>query len=100
MQSLLVSLTPGRAASLVALVVALISVVLGGLALARATRVRAFVALALALAGLLLGGRHLATATGAIGTGSGRLGALVALALALIGLLLGGLALVRSARSA
>jgi hypothetical protein len=60
MRSLLVSLTPGRAASLVALVVALISVVIGGLALARSARGRGLVALTLALVGLLLGGLALA----------------------------------------
>jgi hypothetical protein len=38
-------------------------------------------------------------ATGAVGTGSGRLGAVVALVVGLIGAVLGGLALVRSRRT-
>src|SRR5258705_13050461 len=62
---------PGRLGATVAAVVGLISVVIGGLALARSA--------------------------GRIGTGSGRLGAIVALVVGLIGMVLGGLHLARSA---
>jgi hypothetical protein len=66
-------MTSGRAQALVAAVVGLISLVIGGLALARSA--------------------------GRIGTGKGRPGAIVALVLGLIGMNLGGLALARSRRS-
>jgi len=96
-------ITSGRAQSLVATLVALTSVVIGGSALARSARdlgtgqarSRAFVALAIGLFGIAFAGLRLATATGAIGTGSGRLGAIVALVVAVIGTILGGLALSR-----
>jgi hypothetical protein len=65
-------ITAGRARALVAVVVGLISLVIGGLALARSA--------------------------GRIGTGNGRAGAIVALVLGLIGMNLGGLALARSRR--
>jgi len=64
---------PGRFEANVAAVVGLISLVVGGLALARSA--------------------------GRIGTGNGRAGAIVALVLGLIGMNLGGLALARSRRS-
>jgi Family of unknown function (DUF6223) len=67
------AITNGRARALVAAVVGLISLVIGGLALARSA--------------------------GRIGSGGGRAGAIVALALGLIGMNLGGLALARSRRS-
>jgi Family of unknown function (DUF6223) len=99
-------ITSGRAQSLVALAVALISMVVGGLALARSARGadairrgRPIVALVVGLIGMALSGLHLASTTGGIGTGSGRLGAIVALAVALAGTLLGGLALARSRRT-
>lgn len=97
----------GRAGAIVAAVVGLISLVIGGLALARsaglvgagAGRAGAFVALALGLIGTVLSVAHLGSSTGGFGTGSGRAGAIVALALGLIGMNLGGLALARSRRS-
>jgi hypothetical protein len=57
------------------------------------------VALLAGLIGVVLSGLHLATATGAIGTGSGKLGAIVALVVGLIGMTLGGLAIARAPRS-
>jgi len=68
-----IGITPGRARALVAAVVGLISLVVGGLALARSA--------------------------GRIGAGNGRAGAIGALVLGLIGMNLGGLALARSRRS-
>ena len=68
-----IGITPGRARALVAVAVGLISLVAGGLALARSAD--------------------------RIGTGNGRAGAIVALVLGLIGMNLGGLALARSRRS-
>ena len=68
-----IGITSGRARALVGAVVGLISLVVGGLALARSA--------------------------GRIGTGNGRAGAIVALVLGLIGMNLGVLALARSRRS-
>jgi hypothetical protein len=100
MLSVLVSLgiTTGRAASLAALAIALISLVTGGLALRRSGRARALWALVGGMISVVSSGLHLASSTGAIGTGSGRLGAIVALAVGLIGTGLGGLALARARR--
>lgn len=103
---LAIDLTPGRARSLVGAVVALISLVIGGWALARAAgsigsgkgRTGAIVALLLGLIGIVLSVVHLGSSTGGFGTGSGRAGAIVALVLGLIGMNLGGLALARSRR--
>jgi Family of unknown function (DUF6223) len=97
----------GRAGAVVAWLVALIGVVIGGLALARSAgrigtgngRDGAIVALVLGLIGMALAGLHLATSTGGIGTGNGRAGAILALVLGLIGLVLGRLALARSSRT-
>jgi len=96
-------ITSGRAQALVALVVGLISVVLGARALSRSAAGqgsrRTTAALGVGLIGMLLSGLHLANAKGGIGTGSGRLGGMVALVVALIGTALGGLALARSRRA-
>ena len=100
-------LTAGRARSLVAAAVGLVSLIIGALALARSSgridsgngRSGAVVALLLGLIGIVLSVVHLATFTGGFGTGSGRAGAIVALVLGLIGVILGGLVLVRSRRS-
>jgi hypothetical protein len=101
------AITSGRARALVAVAVGLISLVIGGLALARTAgrigigngRAKAIVALVLGLIGMVLSVVHLGTSTGGFGTGSGRAGAIVALVLGLIGMNLGGLALDRSRRS-
>jgi uncharacterized protein DUF6223 len=99
-----VGMTPGRAQSLGALAVGLISLILGGLALGRSgggaggRPRRATVALVVGVIGMIASVVRLATSTGGIGTGSGRLGAIVALLVALIGTFLGGLALARSRR--
>ena len=93
----------GRAGAQVAALMALLGVVAGGLALARATgrvdgnaRDGAVASLVLGMVGLFLAGIHLATSSGGIGTGNGRAGAIVAVVLGLIGIGLGRLALVRS----
>jgi hypothetical protein len=64
-----------------------------------AGRARAIVAAVVGLISLVIGGQALARSTGRIGTGNGRAGAIVALVLGLIGMNLGGLALARSRRS-
>ena len=100
-------ITTGRARALVAAAVGLISLVIGGLALARAAgrlgtgngRVAAIVALVLGLIGMVLCVVHLGSSTG-FGTGGGRAGAIVGLVLGLIGMIVGGLALARSRRGA
>jgi hypothetical protein len=102
-----IGVTNGRARAIVAAVVGLISLVVGGLALARSAgrigagngRAGAIVALALGLIGMALSVAHLGSSTGGFGTGSGRAGAIVALVLGQIGMNLGGLALARSRRS-
>jgi hypothetical protein len=101
------TITSGRARSLVAVAVALISLVIGGLALKRSRRrvetrsgrVGAIVALLMGLIGIVLSVVHLGTSRGGFGSGSGRAGAIVALVLGLVGINLGGLALARARRS-
>jgi hypothetical protein len=96
-------ITSGRAAALVPAVLGLLSVGIGWWTLARRSslvRRLGILSLVLGLTSMVLSGMHLARATGAIGTGSGRLGAIVALVLGLIGTVLGWLALARSRRNA
>ncbi len=97
----------GRLVPTVAAVAGLISVVVGGLALARRGRVGtgnglagAVVALVTGLVSAVVGGLHAAGSAGGLGTGNGLAGAVVALALGLTGMVVGGLALARSRRSA
>jgi len=85
---------------------ALVGVVIGGLALRRsADRIGAgngrlgAMALAAGLIALVNGSLNLAIATGGPGTGNGVVGAAAALVLGLIGMTLGGLALARSRRT-
>ncbi len=83
---------------------ALVGVVIGGLALRRpdgriATRNGSIVALVAGLIALANGGLNLAVAKGGPGTGNGVVGGAAALVLGLIGMTLGGLALARSRRT-
>jgi uncharacterized BrkB/YihY/UPF0761 family membrane protein len=97
----------GRLGALVATVLGLIGVVIGGLALARPAgrfgtasgRLGGIVALAAGLIGTALGGLVVATSAGGIGTGGGLAGAFVALVVGLIAMAIGGLALARSRRT-
>ena len=100
------AMTSGRARSLVAVAVGLISLIVGAVTRVSARRssggkgrTGATVALVVGLIGIVLSVVHLATYTGGFGTGSGRAGAIVGLVLALVGITLGGLALARSRRS-
>jgi multidrug transporter EmrE-like cation transporter len=99
-------ITPGRAEALVPAVLGLIGIIIGFIALARAKRniplgrPMAIIALGLGLISIILSGLHLARATGAIGTGSGRLGAIVALVFGLIGAVAGWRALAKLRRMA
>lgn len=101
---LAVDITSGRARAMVTAGVGLISLIIGGLALARSGgrtgngRAAAIVALVLGLISMVLSVVHLASSTG-FGTGGGRAGAIVGVVLALIGTILGGLTLARSRRS-
>ncbi|HEX6427784.1 MAG TPA: DUF6223 family protein [Niastella sp.] len=101
---LLLQITPGRLFSIVAGLVGLISVVIGGMAMARSARrissgrLMGIVALVMALICIVLSGLHLATTTGGFGTGKGRAGAIVALVVGFIGMMLGGIAVTRSRR--
>jgi hypothetical protein len=99
-------LTPRRLWAAVAAGLALVGVVIGGLALRRSTdpsghggRLGATVALAAGLIALGNGGLNLAVATGGPGTGNGVVGGAAAVVLGLIGMALGGLALGRSRRT-
>jgi hypothetical protein len=86
-------ITTGRAKSIVAGVVGLISIVIGWRAKARSAKQGAKVALAFGIIGIVLSVVHLSTSAGAVfGSGSGKAGAIVALLLALIGVTLGMLA--------
>lgn len=99
------TLTAGRFWSLVAALLGLVGVVIGGLALARsAGRIGtggrgAILALAAGLAGAVIGGLVVAAADGGPGTGYGIVGGFVALVVGLIAMVLGGLALARSRRT-
>jgi hypothetical protein len=101
------TMSPGRIEAIVAALVALISVVLGGLALARSAgrigtgngRRGAIVALVLGPIGMVVGGLVVATADGGLGTGNGLGGGIVALVVGLIGVVLGGLVVARSRRT-
>jgi Family of unknown function (DUF6223) len=61
-------------------------------------RAGAVVAAMLGLISLVMGGLHTANSAGGFGTGNGLAGAIVAIGLGLIGMALGGLALARSRR--
>ena len=100
-------LTPGRLGAIVAVVVGLTSMVIGGLSLARSAgrfgagngRTGAIVAAVVGLIGIVLAGLHLANSTGGFGTGGGRAGAIVAIVVGLTGMVLAGLTLARSRRA-
>ena len=83
--------------------VALLGVVIGGLALARSAdatgRLEAMVALAAGLIAMVNGGLNLAMANGGPGSGNGVVGGAAALVLGLIALALGGLAQARLRRT-
>jgi Family of unknown function (DUF6223) len=99
-------LTPRRLWATTAAVLALVGVVIGGLALRRSAqrigpgkeRWGAIVALVAGLIAAVNGALNLAVATGGPGTGNGVVGAAAALVLGLIAMALGGLALARSRR--
>ena len=100
------TMTADRLWASTASVLALVSVVIGGLALARAGRTGigngrsgGIAALALGLIAAVNGGLVLVTADGGPGTGNGVIGGAVALVLGLIGAVVGGLALARSRRT-
>ena len=98
-------LTPWRLWATTTAVLALVGVVIGGLALVRpASRFgtasgRAIVALVAGLIAVVNGGLNLTIATGGPGTGNGVVGGAGALVLGLIAMALGGLALARSRRT-
>ena len=98
------TLTADRLWATTAAVLALVGVVIGGLALARSAgrvgtgngRMEANVALVAGLIAVVNGGLVLAIADGGPGTGNGVVGAAGALVLGLIAMALGGLALARA----
>ncbi len=90
-----------------AVLLALVGVIVGGLAVARPTggfgiasgRLGASVALIMALLAVVNGALNLAIANGGPGTGNGVVGGAAALVLGLIGIVLGGLAQARCRRA-
>lgn len=95
----------GRTVPTTAALLGLASVILGGLALARARRgvnrrTPVIVALTLGAVSVIAGGVHGANSAGGLGTGNGLAGAIFAVVLGLAGLALGGLTLARSRRTA
>jgi hypothetical protein len=100
-------MTPRRLWATTAALLALVGVVIGGLALRRSAgrigtgngRMGTIVALVAGLIAVVNGGLNLAIATGGPGTGNGIVGGAVALVLGLIAMALGGLALARSRRT-
>ena len=100
-------LTPRRLWATTTAGIALVGVVIGGLALARSAgrigtgngRMGAIVALVAGLIAVVNGGLNLAIAKGGPGTGNGVVGAAAALVLGLIAMALGGLVLARSRRT-
>jgi hypothetical protein len=100
--------TPRRLWAGTVAVLALVGVVIGGLALARPAsrfgsasgRLGAIAALGAGLIAVVNGGLNLATANGGPGTGNGVVGGAAAFVLGLIALALGGLALARCHRAA
>ena len=100
-------LTPRRLWATTAAVLALVGVVIGGLALARSAgrigngngRRGAIAAGVAGLISVVVGGLHSANSAGGFGTGNGVVGGAVALVLGLIAMALGGLALARSPRT-
>jgi len=93
-------LTTRRLWATIVVLLALVSVVIGGLALVRARRIAVIVALVAGLIAVVNGGLVLAMATGGPGSGNGVVGGAGALVLGLIGMSLGGVALARSPRAA
>lgn len=97
----------GRVGATLAAAVGLLSVVVGGLALARAAgrigaggrRAGALLAVVAGLTGAVLSVWHLAQTTEGFGTGQGRAGAIIGLVLGVAGVNLGGLALGRARRA-
>jgi hypothetical protein len=101
------TLSSGRLTAVVAGLVGLTGVAIGGLALRSAGRIgsgsgrnRAVVALVAGLLGMALGGLVVVTADGGVGTGNGLGGGIVALVVGSLGTALGALALARSRRRA
>jgi Family of unknown function (DUF6223) len=100
-------LTPRRLWATTAALLALMGVIIGGLALARSAtgfgaasgRLGAIAALMAGLIAAINGGLNLTIATSGPGTGNGVVGGAAALVLGLIATILGGLALGRSRRT-
>ena len=101
-------LTPRRLWATVVALLALVGVVIGGLAVGRPVsrfgtssgRLGAIVALMAGIIAVVNGGLNLAVANGGPGTGNGVVGGAAAFVLGLIAIALGGLALARSRRNA
>jgi hypothetical protein len=93
------SLSFGRLAALIAVLISLVGAVMGGRALARNARHSAVVALSLGPISLLIGALVVVTPGAGFGTGHGLGGGVIAMVLAMIGTTLGALAWVRARRT-
>jgi hypothetical protein len=94
-----IAASSGRVGAFAAGLVGLASLVIGGLAVARAgerRRSRATVAMGLGLIAIAGGGLVVATSDGGVGTGNGLGGAVVAVVLGSVGTILSGLARTRA----
>ncbi|MCE0762762.1 DUF6223 family protein [Pseudonocardia kujensis] len=97
----------GRTVPTLAALLAVVGLVVGGLALARSAdrvgpvsrRAAALVGLVLGPLGAVVGGLHAANAAGGLGTGNGLAGAVAALVLGLAGTVVAGAALARCRRT-
>ncbi len=100
-------LTPRRLWATIVALLALVGVIIGGLALRRSAgrigtgngRMSAIGALVAGLIAVINGGLNLAVANGGPGSGNGVVGAAAAMVLGLVAMVLGGLSLARSRRS-
>jgi hypothetical protein len=99
-------LTAGRFWSLVAALIGLTGVVIGGLVVARSRRLGSgvrrrgpVIAVTAGLVGMAIGGLVVAAADGGPGTGYGIVGGYVALVVGLVAVVLGALVMIRSRRT-
>ncbi|WP_107655647.1 DUF6223 family protein [Nocardia suismassiliense] len=96
------TMSSGRVGAIVAALIGLTGVLIGGLALTGRLRLGSapLIALLAGLIAMVIGGLVVATSDGGLGTGNGLGGAFVGLLVGLASSVLGGLGLIRSRRTA
>ncbi|MFF3226801.1 DUF6223 family protein [Nocardia suismassiliense] len=102
MAASMTTMSSGRVGAIVAALIGLTGVIIGGLALTGRLRAgsAALVALLVGLIAMVIGGLVVATSDGGLGTGNGLGGAFVGLLVGLASSILGGLGLIRARRTA